>query len=119
LLAQKKRNKEKGSHRSFSGEPFFQLHTHYNSPDGGTKSATDEYFCPCRDQTVMLPAAPPFAASKWLSQSEKALKAIFIDMIKFRSNLSVLRSKAIKSSPSQPQNGSLNPKKLKRLLVKI
>ena len=40
LLAQKKRNKEKGSHRSFSGEPFFQLHTHYNSPDGGTKSVT-------------------------------------------------------------------------------
>jgi len=32
LLAQKKRNKEKGSHRSFSGDPFFQLHTHYNSP---------------------------------------------------------------------------------------
>jgi hypothetical protein len=58
LLAQKKRTKEKGSHKSFLGLSFFRLPTHYNS-------------FALLSQTVMLTYILPFATSKMLISFQK------------------------------------------------
>jgi hypothetical protein len=63
LLAQKKRTKEKGSHKSFWGLPFYRLPTQYNS------------LIPFA-QTVLLTIILPFATSKMLIYLPKRFEGI-------------------------------------------
>jgi hypothetical protein len=63
LLAQKKRTKEKGSHKSFLGLSFFRLPTHYNS-------------FALLTQTVMLTYILPFATSKMLISFQKRFEGM-------------------------------------------
>ena len=63
LLAQKKRTKEKGSHKSFLGLSFYRLPTHYNS-------------FALLTQTVMLTYILRFATSKMLIFFQKRFEGI-------------------------------------------